>query len=183
MAHLWVKNDSDEWAVLPLEADAFVLTTNPPSPARSLPRAAESVSKVLLLRQPRTEEVSWVLVSGRERDVRLNGAQLTLGVQKVADRDEIHIEGVGTLYFSTESLARIEPFAGPAPEAEEGLVIYCPRCKQSVENGAEAVKCPQCRTWYHQSEELPCWGYSETCALCPQPTDLKAGFRWTPEEL
>lgn len=177
MAHLWVKNNADEWAVLPLEADAFVLTTNPPSPVRNLSGTSESVSKVVLLRQLRAEEISWVLVSGRERDVRLNGVQLVLGVQRVADRDEINIEGIGTLYFSTESLARIEPFPG----AEQSL--YCPRCKQLVESGNSAVKCPQCRTWYHQSEELPCWSYSETCALCPQPTDLKAGFRWTPEEL
>jgi uncharacterized protein YbaR (Trm112 family) len=177
MAHLWVKNESEQWAVLPLEADAFVLTANPPVPLRNLAVATESVSKVLLLRQLRAEETSWVLISGRERDVRINGAQLTLGVQTVADRDEINIEGAGTLYFSTESLARVEPY----PVSAQSL--YCPRCKQAVESGSAAVKCPQCRTWYHQSEELPCWAYSETCALCPQPTDLAAGFRWTPDEL
>jgi uncharacterized protein YbaR (Trm112 family) len=177
MAHLWVKNGSELWAVLPLEADAFVLTTNPPKPVRNLPGASESVSKVVLLRQLRAEEISWVLVSGCERDVRINGVQLALGVQRVADRDEINIEGLGTLYFSTESLARIEPFPGAAQD------LYCPRCKQAIESGSAAVKCPQCRTWYHQTEELPCWSYSETCALCPQTTDLKAGFRWTPEEL
>lgn len=178
MAHLWVKNGSEQWAILPLQADAFVLITNPPEPVRNLPQASEeSASKVLLLRQLRAEEVSWVLVSGPERVVRVNGAALALGVQRVADRDEIQVEGVGTLYFSTESLARIEPF----PAGDESL--YCPRCKQAVESGSSAVKCPQCRTWYHQSEELPCWSYSETCVLCPQITDLKAGFRWTPEEL
>jgi uncharacterized protein YbaR (Trm112 family) len=177
MAHLWVKNESEQWAVLPLEADAFVLSENPPVPVRNLPGATQSVSKVLLLRRLRAEEPSWVLISGRERDVRINGAQLTLGVQRVADRDEINIEGAGTLYFSTESLARVESF----PDSAQSL--YCPRCKQAIESEGAAVRCPQCRTWYHQSEELPCWSYSETCALCPQPADLTAGFRWTPDEL
>lgn len=177
MAHLWIKNGSEQWAALPLEAGAFVLTTNPPSPVQNLPGAGESVSKVVLLCQKRAGETSWVLVSGRGRDVRINGSNLTLGVQRVTDRDEINIEGIGTLYFSTESLARTEPF----PNGTQDL--YCPRCKQVLENGSFVVKCPQCRTWYHQSEDLPCWSYSETCALCPQPTDLNAGFRWTPEEL
>ena len=177
MAHLWVKNNAEQWAILPLEADAFVLSTNPPTPARKLPRASESVSKVLLLRRKLADEISWVLVSGREREVRINGLRLSLGIQTVADRDEIHVDGIGSFYFSTESLARIEPLQGGAEN------LYCPRCKQLIESGSLAVKCPQCHTFYHQSEELPCWAYAETCALCPQTTNLNAGFRWTPEEL
>ena len=177
MAHLWVKNDDEQWAVLPLEADAFELSVHPPRPVQSVPDADHSASKAVLLRHTRNDETSWVLIAGRNREVRMNGAHLALGVQSVADRDEISIEGVGTVYFSTESLARIEEFAGAAQ------ALYCPRCKQAVESGTPAVNCPQCRTWYHQSEDLPCWLYAETCALCPQATDLDAGFRWTPEEL
>ena len=177
MTHLWVKKDSDRWAVLPLEADVYLLTTNPPGPLRNLPGVDEAVSNVVLLCQKRAEENTWVLVAGRERDVRVNGEQMTLGACMVLDRDEIHIGGIGTLYFSTECLARIEVFPGSAES------LYCPRCKQAVEEGNAVVRCPQCRTWYHKAEDLPCWSYAETCGLCPQPTDFEAGFRWTPEEL
>jgi len=176
MPHLWVKNDEDRWAVLPLEADGFELSTNRPRPLPKLP-ANDSALKAVLLRHTRDEETSWVLIAGREREVRLNGVHLALGVQCVADRDEITVPGAGTFYFSTESLARVESF----PDANQAL--YCPRCKQSLEPGKSGVNCPQCRTWYHQTEDLPCWSYAETCALCPQVTDLNAGFRWTPEEL
>ena len=177
MPHLWLKNVSDEWAVLPLEADAFALTTNPPRPVPNGRVLDESVSQVVLLCDRRGAEASWVLISGREREVRLNGVPLMLGVRVVADRDEIFVAGVGKLYFSTESLARAASFPG----AEQTL--YCPRCKQAVEQETQAVRCPQCRVWYHHSEDLPCWSYTETCALCPQPTALDAGYRWTPEEL
>lgn len=173
MAHLWLKTESEQWAVMPLEADGFVLTTNPPRALRN--KADESVSSVLLLREQREEEDAWVLICGRERDVRVNGVALLLGVRVVGHRDEISVDGGRKFYFSTETLARIETFPGALQ------TLYCPRCKQSVEREAPAVRCPQCRVWYHQSEELPCWSYSETCALCPQPTALDAGFRWTPE--
>lgn len=175
MAHLWLKNNSEEWAVLPLEADAFVLTTNPPQPLRNAHAIDERASTVLLLCDRRAGGGSWVLLAGRERDVRVNGAALTLGVRVVSDRDEIFVAGTGTLYFSIESLARVETFPG----AEQRL--YCPRCKQEVKKDSQAVKCPQCLVWHHQSEELPCWSYAETCALCPQPTGMDAGYRWTPE--
>lgn len=177
MAHLWLKNESEQWAVLPLEADAFLMTTNPPRPMSSARATDESVSKVVLLCDRREGKDSWVLISNQERDVRVNGVSLTLGVRVLRDRDEIFVEGVGHLYFSTESLARVEFFAGVRQ------ALYCPRCKQEVKGETEAVKCPQCGVWYHQSEELPCWAYSETCALCPQLTDLDAGYRWTPEGL
>lgn len=178
MAHLWLKNGSEQWAVLPLEAEAFVLTTKLPQPLQSAQATdEESVSRVVLLRERREAEASWVLISGRERNVQVNGIPLTLGVRVVADRDEISVEGIGSFYFSTEALARVEAFPG----AEQAL--YCPRCKQQVGKDNPAVKCPQCGVWYHQSEDLPCWSYSETCALCPQLTDLDAGYRWTPEEL
>ena len=177
MAHLWVKNDAGRWAVLPLEGDAFVLSTNPPSPLSEISCAREALSRVVLLCRKRAEELTWILVSGQKSEARINGSRLTLGVQTITDRDEIRVEGIGTFYFSTESLAKIEPFPGSAES------LYCPRCKQAVLSGNAAVKCPQCRTWYHQEDDLPCWSYAETCSLCPQVTDFNAGFRWTPEEL
>ena len=172
MAHLWVRDASDEWAVLPLEADALSLDASPPRVADG--REGDGEPGVLLTR---AGAETWVLLSSRAGGVRVNGVPLTLGVRAVADRDEICVDGAGTFYFSSETLARVGPFPGA------GQTLYCPRCKLGVEAGSPAVKCPQCGVWYHESEELPCWGYAETCALCPQPTDAGAGFRWTPEGL
>lgn len=178
MAHLWVKNGSDEWAVLPLEADALSLATNPPRAVGWAPDASvRENSGVVLMRVAKGDEAAWVLICGRAREVRVNGVAVALGVRAVADRDEISVGRVGTFYFSTESLARVEEFPGAAQ------ALYCPRCKLAVEQKTPAVKCPRCGVWYHQSEELPCWAYAETCALCPQTTDTGAGFRWTPEGL
>ena len=177
MAHLWIKNGSDEWAVLPLEADAFSLATNPPRLAGDATDGGGDASGVVLMRGRQGDEAFWVLISGGAREVWVNGVALALGVRAVADRDEISVGRVGTFYFSTESLARVEEFPGAAQ------ALYCPRCKLAVERATPSVKCPQCGVWYHQSEELPCWAYAETCALCPQTTDAGAGFRWTPEGL
>jgi hypothetical protein len=69
----------------------------------------------------------------------------------------------------------------PMPETPRGMM--CPRCRQRIEKETLAVRCPQCGLWHHQSEELPCWTYSSTCAMCPQPSALDAGYQWTPTEL
>jgi hypothetical protein len=99
------------------------------------------------------------------------------GLAVVRDRDEFFVAGGGSRFFSTETLARVEAFPGSAHP------LFCPRCKQLVESQAPAVRCPQCRVWHHQAEELSCWTYAPTCGACPQLTDLAAGFQWTPLEL
>ena len=175
MAHLWVRDVSGEWAVLPLVADAFSLDASPPRLAGGSEGCA--APGIVLTRAGVAGAETWVLLSVRAGGVRVNGVPLTLGVRVVADRDEIWVDGAGTFYFSAETLARVAPLPGTE------RTLYCPRCKLGVEAGSPAVRCPQCGVWYHGSEELPCWGYAETCALCPQPTDAGAGFRWTPEGL
>ncbi|MDQ2974753.1 MAG: hypothetical protein M3R69_04975 [Acidobacteriota bacterium] len=175
MAHLWIRNAEEQWAVLPLDADAFTFAENPPRPVRSV--RDEMASSVMLLKNAQAGAASWVLIAGAKSGVRVNGMGLLLGVRVVADRDEICVKGVGTCFFSTESLAAIRAFPGAEHQ------IYCPRCRQGIEKESTAVQCPQCNVWYHQSEDLPCWTYAERCALCPQTTDPEAGYRWTPEDL
>jgi len=182
MSHLWVKNNCDQprneqWAVLPLEGEAFDLSLNPPALRRAVTAANDLAAKAFLLRYTQADEVCWLLIARRTTEVRVNGRNLDLGVQTLADRDEICVSDVGTFYFSTETLVRIVEFSTTAQ------TLYCPRCKQAIATGQLAVNCPQCRTWYHQSDDLPCWCYAQTCALCPQATALHTGFRWTPEEL
>jgi hypothetical protein len=176
MAHLWVKNATEQWAVLPLEETAFTLTANPPHSIGSLVEENNVLANVLLLRTAEAER-TWVLVAGSGTGVSVNGMPLVTGIRVVGDRDEIRVPGSGSFYFSTETLARVEEFVA----AEQTL--FCPRCKQAIEAGAAAVKCPGCGVWHHQTEDLNCWTYSDICALCTNKTDLNGSFRWTPEEL
>jgi hypothetical protein len=168
MAHLWqsrvrhVANGETicSWCVVPLSGGAM------------------AVGSALLLRCRDAAGETWLIMDARPPRVHLNGSSLTTGIHVLHDRDEIcGIPGVGRMFFSTEVLARVEPYPGAERPAS------CPRCKQPITAGTPAVRCPGCGVWYHQSEDFPCWTYSETCALCPQLTALDAGYRWTPESL
>ena len=175
MAHLWLRDETAEWMVLPLGAEAFDLSVSPPRPTR-LPLGSEGAdSRVLLVRMQEARE--WVLLSGPKCRVRVNGFTICSGIRVLSDRDEIRIDGFGAFFFSTERLAVIEPL----PKTERP--VFCPRCKQEIREETPAVQCPQCKVWHHQSPELPCWTYAPTCALDDQATDLDADYRWTPTEL
>jgi hypothetical protein len=107
----------------------------------------------------------------------INGLPLIGGLRTLSDQDEISCPAAGALFYSTERLARVEPL--PAL----GYEVSCPRCRQPIASGSAAVRCPGCEVWHHGSEELPCWTYAPTCALCQQQTAADTGYRWTPEEL
>ena len=171
MAHLWVRDVEEQWAVLPLDGIAFSLSLNPPRAVNG-----ETVSGAVLLKSVHAGSETWVLVTGAE-SVSVNGRRVALGMRVVKDLDKISVEGVGTYFFSTESLASVKAFPGSEQK------IFCPRCRQDITAEVPAVQCPQCGVWYHQTEELPCWTYSERCALCPQTTAMEAGYKWTPEDL
>ncbi|MFY9556904.1 MAG: RING finger protein [Blastocatellia bacterium] len=180
MAHLWVRDEAEQWAVLPLEHEAFTLAASPPKPIPPLSRESDAPSRlrsVVLVRAPAANgNTEWVLIAGSNSLASVNGIPLVTGIRVVEDRDQIRVPDGCTVYFSTETLARVEGFSGPAS-------MFCPRCKQEIEGGSDAVKCPSCGVWHHQSPELNCWTYSDVCALCAQSTDLEGKFRWTPEEL
>lgn len=163
---------SAEWAVTPLDGGAVALGGDTDGPDES-----QRGGSALLLRSRRGAEEIWLVMSTSPRGVRLNGAPLSTGIRVLADRDELQLDGRGRFFFSTERLVRIETYgAGERP-------VVCPRCKLPIEVGTLAVCCPQCAVWHHQSVDSPCWIYSEHCALCPQPTPLDCGYRWTPEGL
>jgi hypothetical protein len=177
MAHLWVKDGSKQWAVLPLVARAYALTGNIPEPAPVPQDARAWETSAILIGADTARDDTWVLIAGRDMEVRVNGAPVRTGIHVLVDRDEIRISDAAAFFFSTEKLAAIKEYPST------GSPAYCPRCKQALEEGQPSVRCPQCGIFYHQSENLPCWTYSETCVLCPQSTDMSAGYRWTPEEL
>lgn len=177
MAHLWARDAGGAWAVLPLSGDEFDLVSLPvPSPASSRRPGGRRSGRLLRAMSEGAAGTEWVLVAPPEEQIAVNGLPLLAGIHSLGDRDEIGLAGE-SVFFSTETLARIEAM----PASQE--VRFCPRCKQAIEEASPAVRCPQCGLWHHQSETLPCWLYSSTCAMCPQDTDLEAGFRWTPEDL
>lgn len=161
MAHLWLRQ-SGEWAVLKLDARAYDLAAKPPRPS-----SAAHCGRIGLI----AAGGEWALLSGCGSDTRVNGLPVAANIHVLADRDEIMIRGE-RLYFSTESLAVVEKYAGKT--------LRCPRCKLEI-TGGEIVRCPngKCAAAHHKD----CWVYAPQCSLCPAPTPLDAGFQWTPEAL
>lgn len=106
--------------------------------------------------------------------VRVNGIAVRHGIVVLRDRDEI-VAGTERMFFSTERAARVDSFLGNS--------ISCGRCGSAIGEGDDSVTCPSCGTVSHESAELPCFTYGPTCPKCPQPSDLSAGFLWSPEEV
>jgi hypothetical protein len=181
MAHLWTQDSQGEWAVLLLEDATVDLSQNPPRRLRS--RSISAQPEVRLFRpsaDERSHQGPWLLLSAPTRDVQVNGLPLARGLWVLADRDEIRVSGAGTFFFSTEELPRLEPFVG-----DPDKLTYCYRCKEPIEPGSPAVRCPSCSLYCHQNEEVKrgCWLYDGQCPYCKRPTDLDSGFSWTPEHL
>ena len=176
MAHLWVRDESERWAVLPLDDDCISLNARPPKRVLGRLGGSEALMDVLLVRTRVAEVGPWVLIARADSGVSVNGIPLATGIRVVSDQDRIRVPSADDVYFSSESLARVEDFPGL------DQISFCPRCKQEIERSARAVRCPACGVWHHQTDVLNCWTYAEVCALCTQPTDLNTGFRWTPED-
>ena len=171
MAHLWIRR-REAWEVLPLERDRVTLAEL--CRAAGQDQAVGSPPRGALCRTRRDRE-EWHLVAEPGPGLAVNGVPLGTGLRTLADRDEIHLTGLPACFFSTERLATVEPLPGLGRE------VSCPRCRQRIAIGTPAVRCPGCELWHHQSQDLPCWAYAASCAVCPQLTDEDAGFRWTPE--
>ena len=178
MAHVWLADNVDRWSPTPLQEEWTVLSgegvlltdaTSVTSPSREAP--------VIVRRASTSVPDRWVLLSSDTLEVRVNGTALALGIHILDDRDAIRLADGRLFFFSTEELATVRAFAGLE------RAVFCPRCKLVIEQGSPAVRCPQCRTWHHQSDEFPCWRYADHCALCDQQTAEDNGYRWTPNDL
>ena len=183
MAHLWVHGEVG-WNAAKLDSPLFDL-----GPLRALESTEESgeigygglaraacAGFARLVRVDAGGVGTWALIASPGFAVRLNGRAPAAGLCVLADRDEIRVGGSAQYFFSTESLAVVEPFPG----AERA--VFCGRCRQRIEKGAPSVHCPSCGVWYDQTPDLPCWTYAQKCVFCDAPTALDAGFMWTPEE-
>lgn len=158
MAHLWFSSASDEsaWTPRPLDGPCAI------GRASFVPAAT-------------ADGRAWVLLGPATTSV--NGRALGAPELRVLhDRDEIVLDGV-RLFFSTETRTAIVPL----PPGDRAL--RCPRCTLAIAAGTSAVACPQCAVWHHQQDDLACWTYAATCALCPQPSALDADYRFDPVRL
>jgi len=122
---------------------------------------------------------NWCLVGtgsdAMAQNVLVNGEPLRLGLRVLKERDRLLSDEID-FFFSRELPATIETF----PETSDDAVI-CGRCRNPLSPGESAVRCPGCRTWSHETEELPCFTYpgTETCPLCDQPNRI-GELRWSP---
>lgn len=174
MAYIWFRNNEEPWSVMPLNGRAVDVSVYPPRPLADGFRLGEDAMAALIHAELADSPV-WVLLIAPGGDVRVNGFPPVAGVRVLQDRDEIRIPSFAPMFFSTGTEARVESFPGSERE------VCCARCRQPIEKGQMAVRCPQCGVWYHQTDRFPCWTYTPTCALCPQATALDAGFAWIPE--
>jgi len=113
----------------------------------------------------------WLLLA--DARARVNGEPVVAGVRLLRDRDEIRLAGGEVVWFSSEELARIEPFPGNEP-------LPCARSCRPITPGAPSVRCPRCGTWHLQTEEYPGWTYAGTCTVCSAPTRLSGDYAWHP---
>jgi len=177
MAHIWLKtlNASVGWQ--PHRIDDEVILASPLLATESGCTPIVPPPRVKRFKNSAGAD-EWLLITP-PGTARINGALDQVGLRILQDKDEVQIRGCHPLYFSTELLPQVEKFPGGAQP------VHCPRCRDVVEPGSEAVCCPGpgCQTWYHQDQKSDrlCWTYAEKCSLCQQPTALTGGYRWVPE--
>ena len=167
MPYVWSQDENQEWKPAPLTDDPMELADT------------DEVSSVCVVRaRDGRPGDRWVLVWGRERSVRFNGLRVPTGIRVLADRDEVAIDSNPPVFFTTEELARVEKFEAGDVE------MFCPRCKKTLEDGADVVRCPECSIAFHYSADADrdCYGYAPTCT-CGHTTALDAGFKWTPYDV
>ena len=168
MAHLFI-TELNEWTTRALSGEVFQLPgATPSSPAGALVRRAVSA----------TPDGGWHLLAPPSSSVHVNGEPAALGIRVLRDKDEIRLLGAAPMFFSTEQLVAVEPFAG-LPEGR------CPRCTKAIEPQSPAVRCGVCNTWYHQADARRCFTYGENpiCVMCGSDAVLSGEFAWSPEEL
>lgn len=177
MAHLWRESDDGIWEYQPIEGASAALTHSHAA-SQLGERQGDGDVPTAVIRQLPNDPQMWVLIATPAIRVSVNGLSLETGFAVLADRDEIRADGHAPWFFSTERTAEVEPYPENLPRGS------CPRCKQPLTVGGPSVRCPGCGTWHHSSpESLACWTYGPTCAICSQPTNLNAGFQWSPEAL
>jgi len=189
MSQLWSKDAAGAWAVQALDADVMVLGGPAPAPLVAPEALGAAAGPALARSRGVNGHERWTLLCDPASRARVNGAPVAAGARVLTDRDAIALGDGRIVYFSAERLAETVPFpGGPGGAGRPGHArspTSCIRCKLPLDPGTPAVRCPapDCGFWAHESEELPCWSYTEGCAACGHPTALDAGLQWSPAEL
>jgi hypothetical protein len=173
MAHLWIQGASG-WEAQKLEGMQLDLDAILAPQVRDTKPGIRSRG-ARLIRADAGGSPVWALIVSRNSDIRVNGRAVLTGLCVLADRDEIRTNSE-KYFFSTETLATVEEF----PSMERP--VFCGRCRQPIDPGSPAARCPGCSVWCHESADLPCWTYTDKCPFDGHPTALDSGFLWTPEE-
>jgi Prokaryotic RING finger family 1 len=173
MPHVFYK-DNDKWRVAPVVSPGLLRLDPVGVEATAVP-GLRSPAKACLFVYIATQN-KWGVMVGADMAVRHNGVPIKAGLRMLEHRDALAPEAGTLLFFSTEELARVEPFAGAA-------AVACQRCRGEIRQEDAAVRCPSCGVVHHEAADRNCWTYAETCAMCPQPSAPDAGLSWSPEEL
>jgi hypothetical protein len=184
MAHFWVEDlAATGWSLRPLGDELYGFSERGLTALERTLFCDDTSRAALLGRRGDARDEEWVLLAGSLAAACVNGQPLVLGARVLRDRDEIVVRGPGwpatpRCFFSTERLAVVAPLP-------DGVgAVKCPRCKEAIEPGQMAVRCPSCNCWHHQIEGgKNCWTYLTRCASCDGPTDLDGKYRWSPQEL
>ena len=178
MANLWSTSNADNLVPVELRSVA-ILSRDSIEFVDQIDLNAHHGEVLLYPHEIDSRQATWLLLAPARSQVRVNDTLLESGIRALVDRDAIRVPDVGAMYYSTERLARVEPFVGPEQ-------VFCARCRLAISAGDPSVTCPRCGVVQHEQgpEGRNCFTYAETCALCDQPTDLEsAGYQWTPEGL
>lgn len=178
MAYLWHNSNDKNW--IPTELTGSAILSNGKIKSVDHPDSLTPLPAVLLYAHRfDTQPTCWILLAAPGSQVGINGEKLDTGIRILADRDAISVVPHRAMYFTTERQAQIEKFTGTEQ-------TFCPRCKLEIKPHDLAVCCPRCLIFHHHKDQdgESCWTYTETCALCDQPTELNStAFNWSPEDL
>ncbi len=180
MPHILIRSEQHTWLVAPFEAASFHLSNEAFRPDMGAPSRPGLLQKPVILRCYACASERWALVVPRGADIRVNGEPVLTQIRVLRHRDSLYVPEIGTVYFSTERLARVEKFTGDSNSQ------FCGRCKKPFERGQDIVRCPNptCGMLHHKHADPDrcCWQYMPQCSGCDQPTALDAGLQWIPEE-
>jgi hypothetical protein len=116
MAYLWVERGKGaRWLTVELTGDAWVLSTDAPTPLTAY-RGNGSISRpTLLVRRGSAADAQWILLAGHEANVRVNGSPMAEASRVLRDHDEILLGDAETgswrrCFFSTSGAVTVEPF-------------------------------------------------------------------------
>lgn len=178
MAYLWQNENDETWT--PTELTRSAILRNGKIESADNPRSPAALAGILFYAHHfEAQPLRWILLAAPGSRVSLNGENLETGIRILADRDAICVPPCRAMYFSTERRTQVEEYTG----IEQA---FCPRCKLEIKPHDLTVCCPRCLVFHHHKEQdgESCWTYTETCALCDQPTELNSpAFNWTPGEL